>query len=267
MQLYHHPYSLDSQKVRIALEERGIDYTSYHMNPLTGKNMDTSFFRKNPTAKLPVFQNGAHIIYETIGIIQYIDRVADASSGENNASVDRREVMEWMQKIQSWNPKIFTLSHVPEKYRLFVSKFVRRVVIARMAEAPDLASIYHLKLRDAYETEDKLKDLDVLKQSEQQLARLLDEVEMQLNETPYLAGEEFTAADSMLVPVLARIVLLNLEEEYISSRPKIAEYWKVVQSRASYRAVIGKYFSGWRKYMTLWKTWCFVRIRSMLKRY
>lgn len=72
MQLYHHPYSLDSQKVRLALEENGIDYTSYHVNPITGKNMEPSFFRLNPSAKLPVFQNGSHIIFDTIDIIQYV---------------------------------------------------------------------------------------------------------------------------------------------------------------------------------------------------
>lgn len=267
MQLYHHPYSLDSLKVRLALEEKGIDYTSYHVNPLTGKNMDSKFFRMNPSAKLPVFQNGAHIIFETIAVIQYIDRVAVASSGNNNASVDRTEVMEWMQKIQGWSSKIFTLAHTPEKYRLFVSKFMRRVVIARMAESPDLASDYHLKLKDAYKTEDKLRDPVVLKESEEQLDRLLDEVEMQLHETQYLAGEDFTMADSMLVPVLARIALLNLEDEYINCRPKTAEYWKVVKLRPSYRAVIGKYFSGWRKYKTLLKTWCFICVRIILRRY
>lgn len=72
MQLYHHPYSLDSQKVRLVLEEKDIDYTSFHVNPITGKNFDSSFFRKNPTAKLPVFQNGSHILYDTIEIIQYV---------------------------------------------------------------------------------------------------------------------------------------------------------------------------------------------------
>lgn len=71
MQFYHHPYSLDSQKVRLALEEKGIDYTSHHVNPITGKNMDASFFRKNPSGKLPVFQNGSHIIFDTIEMIQY----------------------------------------------------------------------------------------------------------------------------------------------------------------------------------------------------
>ena len=77
MQLYHHPYSLDSQKVRLTLEENGIDYTSYRVNPITGKNMEPSFFRLNPSAKLPVFQNGSHIIFDTIDIMQYVSSFTD----------------------------------------------------------------------------------------------------------------------------------------------------------------------------------------------
>lgn len=71
MQLYHHPFDLDSQKVRLALEEKSIDYTSHHVNPVTGKNLDSSFFKMNPGGRLPVFQNGSHILYKTIDIIQY----------------------------------------------------------------------------------------------------------------------------------------------------------------------------------------------------
>ncbi|KAK9993745.1 hypothetical protein SO802_023448 [Lithocarpus litseifolius] len=267
MQLYHHPYSLDSQKVRLALEEKGIDYTSYHVNPVTGKNMDSSFFRMNPSGKLPVFKNGAHIIFNTIEIIQYLERIAAVSSGGDNISFSGREVVAWMQKIQEWNPKFFTLSHIPDKYRFYVSKFIRRVLIARMAECPDLAGAYHHKLREAYETEDKLKNKNVLQGNREHLIRLLDEVETQLNESQYLAGEEFSMADVMLIPVLARLVLLDLKDEYINSRPNIAEYWVLVQQRPSYKKVIGRYFDGWRRYKTLVKTWCFVRIRSMLRRY
>ena len=78
-----------------------------------------------------------------------------------------------MQKVDAWNPKMFTLTHTPVKYRAFVSKFIRRVLIARMAEAPDLASMYHVKLREAYETEDKVKDPDIMRQSEEELIKLL----------------------------------------------------------------------------------------------
>ncbi|XP_030545246.1 glutathione S-transferase TCHQD [Rhodamnia argentea] len=267
MQLYHHPYSLDSQKVRLALEEKGIDYTSFHVNPITGKNLRPSFFRMNPTARLPVFQNGSHVIFDTIEIIQYIERIALVSVGSDGIAFSSDEVIKWMHKIQEWNPKFFTLSHVPEKYRQAVSKFLRRVLIARMAESHDLASSYHRKLKEAYDTEEKLRDPDVVRRSKEHLIRLLDEIEDKLNETAYIAGEEFSMADVMLMPVLARLALLNLEDEYINSRPNMAKYWSLVQQRPSYKKVIGRYFGSWRKYKTLAKTWCFIRLRSTLKKY
>ena len=198
---------------------------------------------------------------------RYIERVAAVSSVGDDIKLSSREVIGWMHKIQEWNPKYFTLSRVPEKHRLYVMKFIRRVVIARMAEFPDLASAYHLRLREAYDIEDKLKDAEVIRRSEEHLVRLLDEVETQLNETSYLAGEEFTMADVMLIPIVARLVLLKLENEYINSRPNIAEYWKMVQQRPSYKRVIGKYFDGWRRHKTLTKTWCFVHLRNLLKKY
>ncbi|KAL5128176.1 Glutathione S-transferase TCHQD [Glycine soja] len=291
MQLYHHPLDLESQRVRLALEEEGVDYTSHHVNPITAKNLDSTFFKMNRHGRVPVFQNGSHIIYNTIDIIQesknldiaaeiavvdpcfenliiewYIERIAVVSSGAESISASSREVIEWMQKIQDWDPKIFTLSHIPEKYRLYVSKFIRQVAIARMSESPELASDYHRKLKEAYETEEKLKEADVLRRSKDHLVRLLDEVERQLSETPHLAGQEFTMADVMLVPVLARLELLDLENEYIIGRPNIAEYWILVQQRLSYKKVIGKYFNGWRKHRTLLKAWFLVRIRSLLKR-
>ncbi|GAB2270409.1 glutathione s-transferase [Dionaea muscipula] len=268
MQLYHHPLSLDSQKVRLALEELGIDYTSYHVNPLTGKNMDPSFFRMNPSGKLPVLQNGSHIIYDTIEIIQYLERVAAVvSSSGDETKLSSAQVIEWMKKIQDWNPKYFTLSHVPEKYRTHVSKFLRQVLIARMAETPDLASAYHLRLKDAYITEEKLRDPEIVKRSEEDLVMLLDEVETQVSETSYLTGEELSMADVMLIPVLSRLVLLKLENQYINTRPNVAEYWNMVQQRSSYKRVIGKYLDGWRKHKTLVTTWCLIRFRSLLKKY
>lgn len=267
MQLYHHPYSLDSQRARLALEEKGTDYTSFHVNPITGKNMDSSFFRMNPSAKLPVLQNGSHVIFDTMEIMQYIERIAAVSSGGNGIILANGEVDTWMKKIQAWNHNIFTLFHVPENHRIFVSRFRRRVIIARMAEFPDLASAYHHKLREAYNIEDELRDVAFLKASREHLDRLLDEVEAKLNKTTYLGGEQFSMADVMLIPVLARLVLLKLHKEYIVSRPSISVYWTLVQQRPSFEKVIGRHFNGWRKYKTLVKTWWLLHIRNAVRSY
>ncbi|KAH9326209.1 hypothetical protein KI387_006387, partial [Taxus chinensis] len=166
MQLYHHPYSLDSQKVRLALEEKDVDYWSYRINPLKARNLDSDFFRMNPTGKIPVLTNGEHVIFDTLSMIQYIDSVKEPLGG---AAVDRDKMLEWMKWIDRWNPKLFTLSHVPRKYRLFFSRFQRRAAITRMAECSDLIDKYRLKLQSAYATEEQLKDEDLMNNTKEQL--------------------------------------------------------------------------------------------------
>jgi ganglioside-induced differentiation-associated protein 1 len=112
-----------------------------------------------------------------------------------------------------------------------------------------------------------LKNLDSVKQSEDELHAILDEAESQLGQTTYLAGEEFTLADSMFIPLLVRVSLLDLEDEYINTQPNVLEYYNMVKKRSSYKIVIEKYFGGWKKYCTLYKTACFLLVRNTFRRY
>jgi ganglioside-induced differentiation-associated protein 1 len=112
-----------------------------------------------------------------------------------------------------------------------------------------------------------LKNLDSVKQSEDELHAILDEAESQLGHTTYLAGEEFTLADSMFIPLLVRVSLLDLEDEYINTQPNVLEYYNMVKKRSSYKIVIEKYFGGWKKYCTLYKTACFLLVRNTFRRY
>lgn len=226
---------------------------------------DNSAMRWNSNCRAVPGEGGNKVISVFVCENRYVERIAEVTSGGETTACRDGEVIDWMRKIQEWKSKEFTLSHVPEEYRERVSKFLRRVIIARMAESPDLASSYHRKLREAYETEESLRDGGA--GPAERLVGLLDEVEARLDRTAFLAGEDFTMADVMLVPLLARLALLNLEDEYIRTRPNLAEYWLLVRHRPSYKKVIGKHFDGWRKYKTLFRTWCFVRLRTMLGRF
>lgn len=207
-----------------------------------------------------------HLEHLLFYLDRYIDRLASVSNGESGAPINA-QVMNWMEKIDGWDSKIFTLSHMPKKYKQFVIRFIRRVIVSRMSDSPDLASLYHAKLRTIYDTEDRLMNQEFLEQSQEKLNSLLNDAEVQLNETPYLTGEDFTMADCMFLPILARLSLLNLEDEYINCRPKISKYYNTVRRRKSYKLVIGRYFLGWKKYPTLLKTSFFLVVRTIFKRY
>ncbi len=70
MELYQHPLSLNCQKVRIALEEKNLDYEIYTINPLKAKNLDPDFFRANSSGNLPVLKNSNVVICESLPILQ-----------------------------------------------------------------------------------------------------------------------------------------------------------------------------------------------------
>lgn len=264
MHLYHHAFSMNSQKVRLALEEKGLDYVSHSLNPLKGEDLDDELFCVNPHGKIPVFSNGHLVICETLAIIQYIDSINEPLGTHD---VDREKLLEWMKKVTEWSPKLFTLSHIPYKLRRYFSRFKRRVVIARMASNPELSSKYRVKLHNAYATEELLENPEAVTANKQQLIDLLDASESQLASTEYLAGGSFTMADVVFIPLLARMELLSVENEYINSRSHLSEYWAKMKQRPTYHTVIGRYFSGLNKYKTLLTTALNIGFRDLFRRY
>lgn len=140
-------------------------------------------------------------------------------------------------------------------------------MIARMAKNPDLANKYHSKLNSMHAMEEKLKDSEVLEANKEQLINMLDDAEAQLNTTEYMAGFEFTIADAALIPVLARIELLKLNNEYLEPRPRLLDYWERMKTRASYKKVIGGYSSQLKQMKLVVPSMCNVGVRNVLKRF
>lgn len=56
--------------------------------------------------------------------------------------VDHSKVQEWLEKIDSWDSKLFTLNQCPNDHAIhFISKFKRQVVITRLVENPDARNV------------------------------------------------------------------------------------------------------------------------------
>lgn len=264
MQLYHHAFSMNSQKVRLALEEKGMDYISHSLNPIKGKDLNVDLFNVNPDGKMPVFKNGNLVLTDVLAIVQFIDSINEPLGGFN---VNKEKVQEWMHRIDDWDPKLFTLSHIPLKVRTYFGRFKRRVIIARMARNPAFASNFRSKLQRGYATDEMMKDTEALEANKMQLERLLDMAEEQLESTDYLAGESFTMADVMFLPLLGWMELLKVDREYIHKRQNLSRYWARVKRRPSYKVVIGQYFGGLNKYKTLFITSINVGFRTLVRKY
>ena len=67
--------------------------------------------------------------------------------------------------------------------------------------------------------------------------RLLDEMESQLTETPYLAGTAFSTADTAVVPFLTRIHHLGMGA-LIAARPRARTWLERIQARPAFKRAV-----------------------------
>jgi hypothetical protein len=181
--------------------------------------------------------------------------------------LNKEKLREWMHKLNEWDPNLFILSHIPVSIRAYFSRFKRKVVIAKMAKEPALASKYRLKLHRAYAADDMMKDTEALKASTNQLERLLDMADEELTTTEYLVGNSFTMADVMFLPILGLVELLGVYKKYIKKRKSLSSYWARVKHRPSYHVVIGRCFGSISKYRTFFITFITVAFRDLIRRY
>jgi glutathione S-transferase len=72
LELYHHGSSVCAAKVRIALEEKGLEFEKHYVDTLAGEQFDPAFLKINPKAVVPVLIHDSRIITEPTVICEYL---------------------------------------------------------------------------------------------------------------------------------------------------------------------------------------------------
>ena len=99
--LYHNNFSLCSRKVRLCLEEIGLDYRSEHIDLIeTGKYEVASkkFLKINPGATVPVLLHKGRPIYESHEQIYYLVEHTDNKNILPSSESDKENMDYWVKK-------------------------------------------------------------------------------------------------------------------------------------------------------------------------
>ena len=73
--LYHYWSSVCSQKVRMCLAEKAIDWESRHVDIFTFENYEPAYTKLNPKAVVPTLDHDGHILIESNIILEYLEDV------------------------------------------------------------------------------------------------------------------------------------------------------------------------------------------------
>ena len=92
LKLYDHPLSPYGQKVKIALIEKGVEFTGTLPNAIGSGQVDAAFAAANPRGEVPALLDGDAAIFDSTIILQYIEDKWPTPALLPAAPIDRARV-------------------------------------------------------------------------------------------------------------------------------------------------------------------------------
>ena len=193
------------RSVMLGLEEKG---QAYRLQPLgPGESKSEAYLKLHPFGRIPAFQHGDFVLYETQAILRYLDDMFPEPALEP-AEPRAAAKMNQLVGINDWY--LF-----PQVNR--VIGFQRIVGPALMGLTPDEAAIA-AAVPDAH--------------------RCLDVLDKAAGDGPYLVGGQVTLADLMIAPQMDFIAATPEGEEILKGCPRLAAWLERMRARPSMQATL-----------------------------
>ncbi len=235
LELYNFPMSTCSQKVRIALAEKGLDWNDRRIE--SGEHLKPEYLKLNPNGVVPTLVHDGVPIIDSSVICEYLDEVFPRNSMTPPDPIGRAKMRAWLRYIEEVpTPAV----RYPSFNRVLVHN-LRRMTKEEFAASADKRPLrkhfYHRMGQTGFPKE----DIDA---AFEDLGKTYARMEKALINTggPWIMGGQFTLADVCLVPTIDRMEDLGYAGMW-KSLPRMTEWWARIKARPSYKAT---YYQGAR---------------------
>jgi glutathione S-transferase len=234
LELFHHGSSACAAKVRFALAEKGLGWTSRYVDILRGEQFRSEFLAINPKGVVPVLVHDGAVIAESTVICEYLeDAFADPPLFPSTA-LGRARVRMWTKAVdEELHPACSAITYVVSHrhtilrngvgdFEGFLASGASEGIAARTLkwqwiqhgiEAPGAAD--KIRLYDAY----------------------LHKMDQALDSQRWLAGDAFTMADVSIAPYVNRLSALAMEGLWLGGRlPHVERWFDRLRARPSFHA-------------------------------
>jgi glutathione S-transferase len=189
LHLFHFVMSNCSQRVRLALEEKGLAWTSHHMNLPANEHVTPDYHRINPKGVVPTLVHDGQVVIESNDILLYLDEHFPDPPLRPTSEADRQSMQDWIDASSGFQATIKVLSH-ELIFRPFRKVGADEIALyEREHKDPSLVAF----LKDFMEIGPAWQSRVEIAQKE--LTSALDSLEARLKDSPWLTGEDYGLAD------------------------------------------------------------------------
>jgi glutathione S-transferase len=237
IELYHAPQSTCSQKVRICLAEKGIDWVDHRVNLGKNENLTPEYLALNPNGVVPTLVHDGQTIVDSSVICEYLDEVFPEPNLTPPDAIGRAKMRAWMRYLEEVPTSAvrvpsFNMALLPR----FSGRSDREFLEKEAAIRPIRKHFYERMGTKGFGIQDFRNSLE-------QIAKTCARVDGALANGPWLLGEFYSIADIVLAPSLDRMDDLGFAQLWKTDYPRVTDWLARIRARP---AVQRAFFPGSR---------------------
>jgi len=230
LELYHHDASTCSQKVRICLAEKSVEWVNRQVDLGSQENLTPEYLAINPNGVVPAFVHDGTPIIESTVMCEYVDEVwSDGLRLTPEDPKKRAEMRAWLRYIDEV-PSMAV--RVPTFQDLLIERFkaMSEEDYAAFRDSNTLRRDFFMRLnRTGFSKEEYENSL-------MQLRATVERMEAALSKNgPWLVGEQYTIADICMAPLFQRMEDLGMSNMW-DDAPQVADWFARIKARPAYDA-------------------------------
>jgi len=235
LELYHHGSSVCAAKVRLVLEEKGLNWQGHYLDILAGEQFDPAYLKLNPKAVVPTLVHDGKVIRESTVICEYLDDVFPETPLRPADPVARATMRIWTKLVdEEVHPSVRPVTYV-STHRHTIMKRSPDEVEEHINSDPH--PVWRERKRGWIHQGFAAPDVQVAIRF---FAKLLEDMDTTLARSPWLAGGTYSLADGALTPYLNRLDMLGFSEMW-SDLPNLTQWFDRVRARPSFEPALFKY--------------------------
>jgi len=231
IKLYHNPVSTCSQKVRITLAEKDVDYEEQIIDWGKLEHLSDWYLKINPNGVVPAITHDGQAIIDSSVICEYLDEVFPQSPLTPKDPIGRAKMRAWMRYLEEVPTAAIRIPSFNMRFKTVIQSLDSEV----FEKMPLRKQLYKEMGEDGFSDEK-------FDSSIERLRKCLERVSNALEEGPWLIGEQFSIADILLIPTVIRMVDLKLDHVW-DDLPNVQNWLDRVMARPSFERA---YYDGSR---------------------
>lgn len=232
IKVFDFPSSVCGAKVRVVLAEKGLRWESHIVDIFKGEQFAPWYLKLNPSGVVPTLAHEDRLIRESAVICEYLEEAFPEPSLLADKPVIRAKARIWCKDVETFLLGTAAGVSFPAFDRFEVMKLSTEELNAFYEAHPS----ENMRRRKQSWIE-KSYGSDDARTSVLTFNKFLHKMEMELTNSPWLAGATYSLADAAATPYLALLELLEFHGWW-REMPHVADWYQRVKLRPSFRLAI-----------------------------